>query len=95
MTELGVAMDDCNLVRKPIRVFMNGRSRAIRIPKEFDFEGDEVEISKGLDGCLIVKPIKKTSDLLAFLATLEPLTEEDWMSEIDDSDLLPLDDIKL
>jgi antitoxin VapB len=95
MTELGVTMDDRNLVRKSFRVFMNGRSRAIRIPKEFDFEGDEVEISKGLDGCLIVKPIKTTSALLALLATLEPLPEEGWMPEIDDSDLLPLDDIKL
>lgn len=30
-----------------VRVFKNGRSRAIRIPKEFEFEGDEVTIRKG------------------------------------------------
>ena len=82
-------------VKKTVQVFMNGRSRAIRIPKEFDFIGDEVEIQKGSDGNLIVRPVPTAKSLLALLATMEPLAEEDSMPEIDDSDMLPLDDIEL
>lgn len=39
-----------------VRVFHNGRSRAVRIPKEFDFEGDEVTIRREADGTLSIVP---------------------------------------
>ena len=80
---------------KRMQVFKNGRSRAVRIPKEFDFEGDEVEMSKGSDGNLVLVPIRTATGLAALLATMELLKEEDWPIDIDDSDLLPLDDIEL
>ncbi len=32
--------------KKIVHVFKNGRSRAVRIPKEFEFEGDEVEMQR-------------------------------------------------
>lgn len=70
-------------VVKIAQVFNNGRSRAIRIPKEFEFEADQVEISMNENGDLLVHPVKKKS-LLALLASLEPLSEEDWMPEIED-----------
>jgi len=35
------------------KVFMNGRSQAIRLPKEFRVEGDEVYITKK-DGKIII-----------------------------------------
>ncbi len=68
---------------KVAQVFHNGRSRAIRIPKEFEFEADQVEIRLDAKGDLIVHPLRRGS-LLELLATMEPLSEEDWMPEIDD-----------
>jgi antitoxin VapB len=76
-------------------LFRNGRSQAVRIPKEFEFEGDEVRISRDDAGRLTIEPITKKPTLLEVLATLEPLAPEDRFPEIDDSDLLPLDDVKL
>lgn len=40
------------------KVFWNGRSQAIRLPKEFRFQGDEVEIRR--EGrAVILEPIKR------------------------------------
>ncbi|NTE89294.1 antitoxin [Agrobacterium rubi] len=77
-------------VVKIAQVFNNGRSRAIRIPKEFEFEADQVEISMNENGDLLVHPVKKRS-LLELLASLEPLSEEDWMPEIEDYPPEPVD----
>jgi antitoxin VapB len=76
-------------------LFRNGRSQAVRIPKEFEFEGDEVLITRDETGKLSIEPVRKKPTLLDVLATLEPLGPEDRFPEIDDSDLLPLDDVKL
>ncbi len=76
-------------------LFRNGRSQAVRIPKEFEFEGDEVRITRDEKGKLIVEEIRKKPTLLEVLATLEPLGPDDRFPDIEDSDLLPLEDIKL
>jgi antitoxin VapB len=72
-------------------LFRNGRSQAVRIPKEFEFEGDEVQISRDDSGRLTIEPIRKKPTLLEVLATLEPLSEEDWMPEIEDFPPEPVD----
>ena len=72
-------------------LFRNGRSQAVRIPKEFEFEGDEVLISRDDTGKLTIEPVRKKPTLLEVLATLEPLPEEDWMPEIDDYPPEPVD----
>lgn len=43
---------------KPVRakLFWNGRSQAVRLPKEFRFEGDEVEIRRE-GSAVILEPI--------------------------------------
>ncbi len=56
-----------------VRLFRNGRNQALRIPREFELEGDEAIIRKE-DDRLIVEPIRK-GRLLALLTTLEPLDE--------------------
>ena len=84
-------MLDRSKPRRKIRVFKNGRSRAIRIPKEFDFGGDEMFIRQERDGSLILEPAEKTMSLLEVLATLEPLPEEDWLPEIKDFPPEPVD----
>lgn len=73
-----------------VRLFRNGRNQALRIPREFELEGDEAIIHKEGDR-LIVEPIRK-GKLLALLASLDSLPEP--FPDIDD-DLLPLDDVQL
>ncbi len=73
-----------------VRLFRNGRNQALRIPREFELEGDEALIHKEGER-LVVEPIRRDK-LLALLASLEPLTEP--FHDIDD-DLLPLDDVLL
>ena len=72
------------------RLLSNGRNQALRIPREFELEGEEALIHKEGDR-LIVEPIRK-GRLLALLASLDPLTES--FPDIDD-DLPPLDDVQL
>ncbi len=73
-----------------VRLFRNGRNQALRIPREFELEGDEAIIHKEGDR-LIVEPVRK-GKLLALLATLEPL--EEIFPDVDET-LLPLDDVEL
>ena len=70
-----------------VRLFRNGRSQAMRIPREFELEGNEVIVRKEGDR-LIVEPVRK-GQLLARLSTLEPLEEP--FPDVDE-DLAPLDD---
>lgn len=72
-----------------VRLFRNGRNQALRIPREFELEGDEAIIHKEGDR-LIVEPIRK-GRLLALLGSLPPLI--DPFPDIDE-DLPPLDDIQ-
>ena len=73
-----------------VRLFRNGRNQALRIPREFELEGDEAIIHKEGDR-LIVEPVRK-GKLLTLLATLEPLEEN--FPDVDET-LLPLDDVEL
>jgi antitoxin VapB len=56
-----------------VRLFRNGRNQALRIPREFELEGNEAIIRKEGDR-LIVEPIRK-GRLLALLADLPALDE--------------------
>ncbi|HEB86599.1 MAG TPA: AbrB/MazE/SpoVT family DNA-binding domain-containing protein [Gammaproteobacteria bacterium] len=73
-----------------VRLFRNGRNQALRIPREFELEGEEALIRKEGDR-LIVEPIRK-GRLLKLLASLEPLEEP--FPDVDD-DLPPLNDMPL
>ncbi len=73
-----------------VRLFRNGRNQALRIPREFELEGDEAILRKEGDR-LIVEPVRK-GRLLALLSTLEPLEEP--FTNVDE-DLAPLDDVVL
>jgi antitoxin VapB len=43
---------------KTAKLFMNGRSQAVRLPKEFRFEGNEVEIRRdSATGEVVITPI--------------------------------------
>ncbi len=69
-------------------LFRNGRNQAVRIPREFEFEGTEVTLRK--EGTrLIIDPVKTKPTLLELLATFEPIEEE--FPEIQDLPL-PIDE---
>ena len=62
-------------------LFRNGRSQAIRIPREFELPGNTATIVKQADGSLVIRP---ADDLTAYLARAEPLPESDWLPDIED-----------
>lgn len=73
-----------------VRLFRNGRNQALRIPREFELEGNEAIIRK--EGSrLIIEPIDK-GRLLSLLAKLPNLDES--FPDVDE-DLLSLDDTAL
>lgn len=75
--------------RLPSRVFMNGNSQAVRIPQEFRFDTNQVEIFRNSDGDLVLHavsavPANRGAALLKvlnafdedFVATLEAQQHE-------------------
>ena len=60
------------------KIFTTGNSQAIRLPKAFRLDTEEVWISKSSDGVLTIQPKPKKDELEAFLAELRamPPTEE-------------------
>ena len=60
---------------KHAKVFRNGRNRAVRIPVEFEFPGDDVTITK-VGNQIIIEPLQRRGNLLEWLQTLEPIEEE-------------------
>ena len=65
-----------------VSLFRNGRSQALRIPKEFELPGKEALLRQE-DGNLVIEPILKKRSLLEVLASLEPVDEE--FPKIDDT----------
>lgn len=57
-----------------VKIFKNGRNQAVRIPREFEFRGEDAVMRKEGDR-LIIEPAPPKS-LLAVLATLRPLHED-------------------
>lgn len=57
-----------------VKIFRNGRNRAVRIPREFEFPGEDAIMRK--EGKrLIIEPAPPKS-LLAVLKTLRPIDED-------------------
>ena len=63
-----------------VKLFRNGRNQAVRIPREFELEGDEAILRKDGDR-LVLEPIRK-GKLLEVLRALGPLEVE--FPDIDD-----------
>ena len=60
------------------KLFRNGRSQAVRLPREFRFEGDRVRVRRAGRGVL-VEPI--FSDVDAWFAELDRFADEPFMPE--------------
>jgi len=74
-----------------ISLFRNGRNQAIRIPREFEFEGSEAILRKEGDR-LVLEPAPKSLSLLEVLSTLPTLKE--GLPEVDEG-LPELDEVEL
>lgn len=63
------------------KVFMSGRSQAVRLPKAYRFDCDEVEISREGDA-VVLRPRRKDAwaSLDEALRQFDALAEEDRMS---------------
>jgi len=89
---LEVAMFHEQPKERKVRVFKNGRSRAVRIPSEFDLKTDEVIIRQEKDGLITIHPVKarrSPRELVEWLRA-QPLLEEDF-PEIEDFPPEPVD----
>lgn len=75
-------------VERRVKLFRNGRSQAVRIPREFELPGEDA-IMRREDGRLIIEPAPRPA-LLDLLKTLPDLTDD--FGPIDD---LPLDAVEL
>jgi len=73
-----------------VRLFRNGCNQALRIPREFELQGNEAIIRREGDR-LIIEPIRK-GRLLTLLAKLDTLNET--FPDIGE-DLAPLDDVTI
>jgi antitoxin VapB len=75
-------------MRRTAKIFMNNRSQAVRLPKEFQFNASEVFIrKKGDDVILSARP----TDWLAYLAS-GPIASKEFMEGVED---LPVQERKL
>ncbi len=63
------------LDERQISLFRNGSNQAIRIPREFELEGEHATIRKE-GNCLIIQALPPKNRLLALLPTLEAIDEE-------------------
>jgi antitoxin VapB len=70
-----------------VKLFRNGRSQAVRIPKEFELPGTDAVIRKEGER-LVLEPAAKQS-LSEYLKTLEPI--DDPFPEIEDPPPEPVD----
>ena len=68
-------------LERHVRLFRNGRNQAVRIPREFEFDGNEAIIRKDGDR-LILEPVSTKNRLIDLLKTLEPIQED--FPEIED-----------
>ena len=60
------------------KLFRNGRSQAVRLPREFRFEGDRVRVRRAGRGVL-VEPM--FADVSEWFAELDRLGPEPFMAE--------------
>ena len=59
------------------KIFTNGRSQAIRLPKEYRFKDDEVYINK-IDDIVVIMP--KNKKMASLMNTINKFTD-DFMDE--------------
>jgi len=67
------------LIMRIAKLFQNGQSQAVRLPKEFRFEGDEVYIKKSGSAVILIPLVNSWDSLLSSLDKFS----KDYMAERD------------
>jgi antitoxin VapB len=62
------------------KIFMHGRSQAVRLPKEFRLPGKEVRVSRN-GNRIVLEPIEETFDVDAWFARLDALGPHEFLPE--------------
>jgi antitoxin VapB len=75
------------------KLFMHGRSQAVRLPKEFRFEGKEVRVSRQGDKVILEPMEKPPFDFDAWWAKLDEYLDIPFMEVPDDPPSEPDDTI--
>ncbi len=65
-----------------VRLFRNGRSQVLRIPREFELPRDEVVLYRDGDRLIVEAVPRKRNSLSEFLASLPPIGE--GLPEVED-----------
>lgn len=66
---------------RTVSIFKNGNNRAIRLPRDLDFDGvSELEIVREGDSSIILRPVRPTWSSFAQLDRADP----DFMAERED-----------
>jgi len=78
---------------RTVSLFKNGKSQALRIPKEFELDAKEAKITRAKNGTLTIEPVKEKSfrELLAEWAKEEVDPKDLEWPEIEDLPLKPID----
>jgi len=74
--------EDSMQTERHVRLFRNGRNQAVRIPRDFEMDGNEAIIRKE-GNKLILEPLGIKNRLLELLTKLDPIQEE--FPEMEDS----------
>lgn len=74
---------------KTAKLFQNGQSQAVRLPKEFRFEGDEVFIKKSGNVVMLIPTVHSWDALLGSLDKFTP----DFMPERNQPDQQQREDV--
>jgi antitoxin VapB len=79
-------------MERHVKLFRNGQNQAVRIPRAFELPGTDAIMRKEGDRLILELAPKHSIDrLLAVLATLEDLPEDEQLPEIEDLPPEPFD----
>ncbi|MFO1058471.1 MAG: AbrB/MazE/SpoVT family DNA-binding domain-containing protein [Dongiaceae bacterium] len=63
------------------KLFMHGRSQAVRLPEEFRFQGSEVRVSREGDRVILEPMAEEPFDVDALWAELDAMGARDFLAE--------------
>lgn len=75
------------------KVFMHGRSQAVRLPKEFRLPGKEVSVRR-VGSAVVLEPIGEPFDMGAWWAKLDEYRDVPFMPEGREQPPMPVDNRK-
>lgn len=75
---------------RQVRLFRNGRSQAVRIPRDLELPGNEATLRQDASGRLILEPLPRPR-LIDLLSAWKPLRGKDQLPPIEDHPTEPVE----